>query len=121
VTDHPILKTNTVLENQIPGCAPDRWILAYSMAHELVAQTVLDRQKIGPRRLQNWSKESKPPLAASKLADKYSTSMHLSGCVVCGAGTLPTAAELAFPTRSKPKPPCEDFHDAHRFCENLLE
>jgi len=122
VTDHPILKTNTVLENQIPGRSPDRWILAHSIAHELVAQTVLRQAE---SRIETASKLVEQVQAA---IDRIETGGQIldfnlpKRCVFCGAGTYQLPSNLPFPTRSKRKNPSGEgpFMTLTGFVKNLF-
>jgi serine/threonine protein kinase len=108
VTEHPILKTNTVLENQVPGRTPDRWILARSTAHELVAQTVL---KQAESRIETAAKLIEKVQAAVDRIEGDGQVLDFNlpkRCVFCGAGTYQLPPNLPFPIRSKRRNPTGD-------------
>jgi serine/threonine protein kinase len=97
VTDHPILKTRAVLENQSPQ-APDRWTVAYSVAQELVSQTV---RKNEAARIDS----------AAKLVEKVQAGIYRietgacvldfnlpKTCIFCGKGTYQLPPNMPFPT-----------------------
>jgi serine/threonine protein kinase len=100
--DHPILKTNTVLENQNPQ-KPDRWVLSYSIVQELAAQTILKRSD---NRIQTAAKLVATVQAAIDRIESGGRVLDFNlpkTCVFCGQGTYQLPPNLPFPVRGKRK------------------
>lgn len=121
VTEHPILKTNNVLENQIPR-EPERWLFAYSIVQELVSQTVL---KNAASRIESAAKlveRVQAGIDRIEIGGRVLDFNLAKPCLFCGRGTYQLPQNLPFPTRNQRRNPTGDgpFMMLSGFVKGLL-
>jgi len=102
VTDQPILKTTSVLENQVPR-PPDRWLLANSIGHELVKQTVLKNAAARVDSTADLISHVQAGIDRIEFGVRVLDFNLPKPCVFCGRGTYQLPPNFPFPTRNQRK------------------
>jgi serine/threonine-protein kinase len=107
--EHPIVPTRRVLRNQTPE-APQRWILAKSVADELVGRTVLKNPK---DRVGSVTELIDDVSAAIQRVEGDGRVLDFNlpkPCLFCATGTYQLPSNIPFPLRDKRRnPPPGDY------------